>query len=293
MKNDMKNRPTAGVILRASCFLQKGIAAKLTQFVYGLGAEVIDYDQYVDTEKSYFYCRMEWAGPSEEVQQDVLRTRFRDEVAGPYQLNWDLRFKNRPLRLAVFVTYELAHLYRLLMKCLSKQWDANIELIVSNHANLAPEAARFNVPYHYLPIDKNNKAVQETRQLALLKENQIDLIVLARYMQIVTDTIIGPYENRIINIHHSMLPAFAGAKPYHQAHACGVKLIGATGHYVTKDLDAGPIIAQAVKTVDHRKSVPALVSVGRDLEAEVLARAVALHIDARILVGEGRTIVFD
>mgnify|MGYP000364407178 CR=1 FL=1 len=149
------------------------------------------------------------------------------------------------------------------------------------------------MPYHHLPIDKTNKAVQEARQLALLQEGQIDLIILARYMQIVTETIIGPYENRMINIHHSMLPAFAGAKPYHQAHARGVKLIGATGHYVTKDLDAGPIIAQAVKMVDHRKSISDLVAVGRDLEAEILVHAVGLHIDSRILVGEGRTIVFD
>ncbi|NOY85141.1 MAG: formyltetrahydrofolate deformylase [Nitrospirae bacterium] len=289
----MKDRLTAHAVLRASCILQKGIAAKLTQFVYDAGAEIIDYDHYVDIEKNYFYCRMEWTASLEEIEQDVLRARFRDKIAGPYRLDWDLRFKSRPLRLAVFVSYELAHLYVLLMKCLSRQWDARIEFIVSNHADLAPEAARFDVPYHHLPIDKNNKAVQEACQLALLKERQIDLIVFARYMQVVTETLIRPYENRIINIHHSMLPAFAGAKPYHQAHARGVKLIGATGHYVTLDLDAGPIIAQAVKTVDHRKSVADLVAVGRDLEVEVLARAVGLHIDSRVLVRDGRTIVFD
>lgn len=288
----LQNRSTHAILL-ASCPLQKGVAASLTQFVYDLEAEIVDYDQYVDTAKNHFYCRIEWCGTPEEVNPETLRTRFRDEIAMPYQLDWHLRFRTGPMRLAVFVTRELAHLYTLLMKCLSGQWHARIELIISNHPDLASEAARFEVPYHHLPIDKNNKAQQEARQLDLLKKHRIDLLVLARYMQVVTDKIILPYEDRIINIHHSMLPAFTGAKPYHQAHARGVKLIGATSHYVTKSLDAGPIIVQDVKLIDHRKSVSELVVLGRDLEAHVLARAVALHIDSRTIVSDGRTIVFD
>jgi len=284
---------SGNAVLLASCPLQKGIAAKLTQFVYDLGAEIVDYDQYVDTVQNGFYCRMEWVTASDVLDQQTIRAHFGEEIARPHQLNWDLHFKNEPLRLAVFVTRELAHLYTLLMKCLSGQWNARVELIISNHPGLACEAARFDVPYYHLPIDKTNKAEQEMRQLDLLKDHQIDLVVLARYMQIVTEKIIAPYEDRMINIHHSMLPAFAGAKPYHQAHARGVKLIGATSHYVTKDLDAGPIIAQDIKSVDHRKTVAEWVALGRDLEADVLARAVGLHIDSRILVRDGRTIIFD
>jgi formyltetrahydrofolate deformylase len=289
----MVQKHSGHYVLLASCPFQKGIAAKLTQFVYDLGSEIVDYDQYADIADNHFYCRMEWNPAAQNFSDDEALTRFREEIAEPMNLRWNLRHNDRPLRLAVFVTRELAHLYALMMKCVSGLWDANIELIISNHPDLADEAARFNIPYHHLPIDKDNKAEQERRQLVLLQDNEIELIVLSRYMQVITGKIIAPYENRIINIHHSMLPAFSGAKPYHQAHARGVKLIGATSHYVTSQLDEGPIIAQEVKVVDHRKTVPELISLGRDLEANALARAVGLHINSRIIVSNGRTIVFD
>lgn len=280
-------------VLLASCPLQKGIAARLTQFVYDMGSEIIDYDQYVDIANHHFFCRMEWDAPSRTMQHNEVLTRFQAEIVAPFDLSWDLRLNDRPQRLAVFVTRELAHLYMLIMKCISGQWNASIELIISNHPDLSPEAARFGIPYHHLPVDKHNKGEQEQRQLALLKDHQVDLVILARYMQVVSDQIIRPYENRIINIHHSMLPSFSGAKPYHQAHARGVKLIGATSHYVTEDLDEGPIITQEVRAVDHRKSVDELITMGRDLEANALARAVGLHIHSRIIVNNDRTIIFD
>lgn len=279
-------------VLLVCCPLQQGVAAKLTQFVYDWDAEIIDYDQYIDTSKNSFYCRMEW-GPVLPGKTKQVRAYFAEQVAQPFQLQWNLRVDIKPVRLAVFVTREIEHLYTLILKCLSGQWHANIDLIISNHPDLADEATRFNIPYHFLPIDKNNKAEQEQRQLMLLNEYEIDLVVLARYMQVVTEKIIMPYKNRIINIHHSMLPAFSGAKPYHQAYERGVKLIGATSHYVTTDLDEGPIIAQDVKAVDHRKTVTELVTLGRGLENEVLARAVGLHIDSRVLVSGGRTVVFE
>ena len=242
---------------------------------------------------NYFYVRMAWKPPVGGLDKTEVRKRFREQFENTLDLDWFLRLNDRTLRIAVFVTKELAHLYNLIMKCISGQWDANIELIISNHPHLKEEADRFEIPYHHIPITKDNKAEQEKKHLALIKENKIDLIVLSRYMQVISDKFIEPYENQIINIHHSMLPAFAGAKPYHQAHARGVKFIGATSHYVTAELDEGPIIVQEVRTVDHRKTVADLIAIGRDLESIALAHAVGLHIDSRVFVGNARTIIFD
>lgn len=166
-------------------------------------------------------------------------------------------------------------------------------MVISNREDLRAETERFNLMFHHIPITEANKAEQENKQLRLLQAENIDLVVLARYMQIVTDKLIGPFQNRIINIHHSMLPAFAGAKPYHQAYKRGVKLIGATSHYVSEELDAGPIIAQDVAPVTHRKSVEELVQIGRQLETRVLARATKLHVEHRVIAVSGRTVVFD
>lgn len=287
-----ENKQSGRYVIQVICSLQQGVAAKLTQFVYDSESIIIDYDQYIDVQNKLFFCRMEW-GPVVQGKTSEVSSNFESQLGLPLNLNWNLRVDDKPMRLAIYVTHELDHLYTLIMKCLSGQWNAEIALIISNHTNLASEAARFDIPYHHLPITKDNKAEQEQRQLALLQQAEIDTVVLARYMQIVTDTIITPYRNRIINIHHSMLPAFSGAKPYHQAHARGVKLIGATCHYVTEDLDEGPIIAQEVKAVDHRKTVKELITLGRDLETDVLAHAVGLHIDSRVLVNDSRTVVFD
>lgn len=289
----MEIEHSGNYVLLASCPLEQGIAARLTQFVYDMDSQLIDYDQYIDMASNYFYVRMAWKPSTNGIDKAEVRKRFRKEFENTLDLDWYLRLNDRPLRLAVFVTRELAHLYNLIMKCISGQWDANIEMIISNHPHLQEEADRFEIPYHHIPITKDNKAEQEKKHLALLKENNIDLIVLSRYMQVISDELIEPYENQIINIHHSMLPAFAGAKPYHQAHARGVKFIGATSHYVTAELDEGPIIVQEMRRVDHRKTVSDLITMGRDLESDTLARAVGLHIDSRVFVGNGRTIIFD
>jgi len=276
-----------------ACPLQKGVAAAVNQFVYKRGGAIIDYDQYVNTATGRFFARMEWAPGSDQSSHDAVRRDFASELAEPYGMEWRLHFLTDKTRIAVFVTREMAHLYDLLMRTISGQWNATIALIVSNHPNLAPEAARFDIPYHHVRVDKTDRQKHELQQVELLQQNSIDLVVLARYMQIVTPTLISPFADRIINIHHSMLPAFIGAKPYHQAHARGVKLIGATSHYVTEELDAGPIIAQDVVHVDHKKPPDRLAAIGRDLETKVLARAVELHLNHRLWVDQGRTIIFD
>lgn len=183
-------------------------------------------------------------------------------------------------------------MYNLVVPVISGTWNASIPLILCNHPDLETEARRFGIDYHCIPINKGNKAEQEQQRLQLLQDYRIDLVVLARYMQIVTKTIIDPFRNRIINIHHSLLPAFVGGNAYQQAHDRGVKLIGATSHYVTQELDAGPIIAQETTPVDHTKTVAELVDQGRELEAMVLRRAVDLHVKRRLVIDRNRTIVF-
>jgi len=281
-----------GVIL-AACPLQKGVAAAITQTFYRRGFDICGYEQYVDHERKHFFARVEWEPRRVSMDVEELQAVFKEEVADAYGMQWSFWPGGRPVRMAVFVTSEMAHLYDILMRGIAGLWNAEVVLIVSNKENLGAEAERFGVAFRHAPIDSNNKAVQEERELELLGEHQVDLVVLARYMQIVTRRLIEPYRNRLINIHHSMLPAFPGARPYQQAHDRGVKLIGATSHYVTEDLDAGPIIWQDVVRVDHRKTVPQLIELGRDLETRVLARAVGLHIARRVWVHEGRTIIFD
>jgi len=280
-------------VILAACTLQKGVAAAMTQSFYRRGYDICGYDQYVDHDSRHFFARLEWRHDDPSFNTEDLRATFEEEVARPYGMQWNLWRTDEPVRIAVFVTREMAHLYDLLMRSIAGLWNAEVVLVVSNQEHLGAEAQRFGIAFRHLPIDAASKAAQEDRELALLSEFRIDLVVLARYMQIVTRKLIEPYRNRLINIHHSMLPAFPGAKPYQQAHDRGVKLIGATSHYVTEDLDAGPIIWQDVTRVDHRKTVPQLVELGRDLETRVLARAVGLHVARRIWVHQGRTIIFD
>lgn len=281
-----------GVIL-AACPLQKGVAAAITQAFYRRGWDICGYDQYIDHEKRHFFARVEWELDRVQMSADDLQSAFREEVADVFGMQWSFWPAGRSMRLAIFVTTEMAHLYDLLMRSIAGLWNAEVVLIVSNKEHLGAEAERFGVAFRYMPIDSSNKVAQEERELELLGEHRVDLVILARYMQIVTGRLIEPYRYRLINIHHSMLPAFPGARPYQQAHDRGVKLIGATSHYVTEDLDAGPIIWQDVAHVDHRKTVPQLVERGRDLETQVLARAVGLHVAQRVWVHEGRTIIFD
>lgn len=281
------------MILLAKAPLKAGVAAILTQFVYNNGWEIRSHDQWVDHKKQNYFVRMEWDLPSSDIGLKDVRQAFEAEIILSNDIKWNLWLRQKPLRMAVFVTKEIAHLYELLMHCITELWNAEVALVISNRPDLEEETRRFGVPFHHTPINANSKEECENHQLELLRDANVDLVVLARYMQIVTARLIAPYHNRMINIHHSMLPAFAGARPYQQAYNRGVKLIGATSHYVTEDLDAGPIIAQDVVSVTHRKSVPELIEMGRRLETKVLSQAVCLHINRRVLVEDGRTIIFD
>lgn len=281
------------VIALVSCPLRRGVAAKMTQFVYELGTDIIEHRQYVDTDRNHLFARLEWKVDPPDIPRQKIEDNFREKLAEPFDMQWSLHFSADPVRMAVFVTREMGHLYTLVMHCIARLWNASIPLVISNQPYLQEEARRFGIEFQHVPISKENKAAQERVEIELLERHAIELVVLARYMQILSEQIITPYRNRIINIHHSMLPAFSGAQPYRQAHERGVKLIGATGHFVTEDLDEGPIIVQDVTYVNHRKTVDQLIKRGRDLEMAVLARAVDLFLDRRILVDRKRTIVFD
>jgi formyltetrahydrofolate deformylase len=280
-------------IALVSCPLQRGVAAKMTEFVYELGTDIIEHRQYVDTEQNHLFARLEWQVDPPDIPHETIKENFRDKLAEPFDMQWSLHFSAEPVRMGIFATKEMGHLYTLVMHCVARLWNATIPLIISNQPYLQAEAERFGIEFQHVPISKENKAAQERLELELLESHAIELVVLARYMQILGGQLITPYRNRIINIHHSMLPAFTGAQPYRQAHERGVKLIGATSHFVTEDLDDGPIIMQEVAYVNHRKTVEQLIKRGRDLEMVVLARAVDLYLNRRVLVDRKRTIVFD
>ena len=226
------------------------------------------------------------------MNREEIREAFETEIASRFKMEWALYFTQAPVRIAVMVTKETGGLYQIMMHCTSRLWNAEVPVIVSNRTDLRDVVERFGVEFKHLQITKENKAEQEAAILNLYRRNEIDLVVLARYMQIITSTLIDAFRNRIINIHHSMLPAFVGAQPYHQARRRGVKFIGATGHYVTEELDAGPIIEQDTVRISHKDSVDELINEGRSLETLVLCRAIEAHVKRRIIVYGGRTVIF-
>jgi formyltetrahydrofolate deformylase len=282
---------TPSAVLLISCPDRQGIVAAVTAFIAEHRGNILDLEQHVDPGRSAFFMRLEWDLASFDVRPAEFASRF-EPVAQRFRMSWEVRRRDRRPRLAVFVTKEPHCLYDLLARQRSGEWAADLALIVSNHETLRPQAAQFGVPFHVFPMTKENKVEQEQRELALLQEHEIDTVVLARYMQIIGPAFIERFPNRIINIHHSFLPAFAGAKPYHAAHERGVKIIGATSHYVTEQLDQGPIIEQDVVRVTHKDTVDDLVRKGRDIEKLVLARAVTAHLEHRVLVYGNRTVVF-
>ncbi len=279
-------------ILLMHCRDQKGLVAAVTDFLYKNNGNVIDLDQHVDRDNERFFMRVEWELNGFAIPENKIDDFFGTLIGQRYEMEWVLHFRNRLPRMAIFVSKYTHCLYDILQRYISGEWQVEIPMIVSNHLDLETVAHRYEIPFFYFPITKENKARQESAELALLQEKKVDFIVLARYMQILTPAIIEPFENRIINIHHSFLPAFAGARPYHQAHHRGVKLIGATSHYVTAELDAGPIIAQNVATVTHKDSIRDLVRKGKDLEKQVLSQAIWLQLQHKILPYENRTIIF-
>ncbi len=279
-------------ILQVECPLQQRIAAEITAFVYRHGGAIEAHDQYVDPEKQMYFTRIEWNLTGFDLPREGLGPAFEEEVARRMGMHWRLFFSDEVPRIAVFVTREPACLYDIIARCRSGEWRAEVAVVVSNHLHLEADARIFSIPFHHFPITPETKREQELKQIELLRGHGIGLVVLARYMQIVGEDLLHAFENCIINIHHAFLPAFPGAKPYHSAYRRGVKLIGATSHYVTAELDAGPIIEQDVIRVTHRHSVEELIRLGRDLEKIVLARAVRYHIERRIAVSDGRTVIF-
>lgn len=282
--------PSSAVLL-ISCPDRQGIVAAVTAFIAEHHGNILDLEQHVDEEHAAFFMRVEWDLATFDVPGEDFARRF-EPVAERFRMTWTLRRRERRARMAIFVTKEAHCLYDLLARQRSGEWQADVALIVSNHETLRAQVEPFGVPFHVFPITRETKAEQEASEIALLEQERVDTVVLARYMQIVGAAFVARFPHRIINIHHSFLPAFAGARPYHAAHERGVKIIGATSHYVTEQLDQGPIIEQDVVRVSHKDSVEDMVRKGRDIEKLVLARAVTAHLEHRVLVYGNRTVVF-
>lgn len=288
----MQPNVTPTAILLMHCPDREGILAIATRFINMNGGNIIYLDQHVDREEKVFFMRVEWELNNFSIPRENIKKVFERLFVSKYDIEFNLFFNDEVPQMAIFVSKMSHCLFDLLSRYTAGDWAVNIPLIVSNHPDLESVAKRFDIPFHLIPITKENKQEQEKKTLELLKEHNIDFIVLARYMQILSGDFIDSYYHRIINIHHSFLPAFVGAKPYHAAHGRGVKLIGASSHYVTTDLDAGPIIEQNITRISHRDSISSLVHKGRDLEKIVLSHAVEQHINRKILTYKNKTIIF-
>ena len=275
------------------CPDEKGIILSVTNYISRNNGNIVDLDQHVDSEQKIFFMRIEWTLSDFNIPRENIGAHFGSEVAQKYQMQYTIHFRDEKIRMALMAS-KMDHCFNdILSRYKSGEWNVEIPLIISNHPDMEETANRFGIPYHYIPVSKQTKVEQEKKQLQLLSDHNIDFVVLARYMQILSENFIKDYPNRIINIHHSFLPAFPGAKPYHSAHERGVKIIGATSHYVTKELDAGPIIAQSTANISHKDRVEDLVRKGRDIEKVVLSRAIWYHVNRRILSYGNRTIIFD
>jgi len=278
--------------LLVSCPDQKGIVASLAQVLYGHGANILDADQHTDPIAGMFFQRIRFDLSTMTTDRVALEHGI-GEVATRFAMTYRISYAHQVKRAAIFVSRHDHCLYDLLLRHRAGELPCQLALVVSNHPDLAPVAAQFGVPYHHLPVTAETRAEQEAAAQALLDGAAVDVVVLARYMQILSEGFVARWPGRIINIHHSFLPAFVGGNPYRQAYDRGVKLIGATAHYVTADLDQGPIIEQRVVPASHRDSVEDLTRKGRDLEKVVLAAAVRWHLEDRVLSYAGKTVVFD
>lgn len=287
----MAQNPAFLATLIVSCPDRRGLVAGLSQFLTGQGANIFDAEQHRDPETNIFFQRIQFDMSEMYTDRVGLENGLR-ELAGRFQMTVRLTYGDHTPRMAILVSKFDHCLYDLILRQRSKELPCEIPLIISNHEELRCVEKQFNIPYHCIPVTADTKAEAEARQIRLLQDNRIDVVVLARYMQVLSQKFIEAFPSRIINIHHSFLPAFAGGKPYHQAMEHGVKLIGATSHYVTPQLDEGPIIEQDVVRVSHRESIDDLVQKGRDVEKVVLARAVRAHLEQRVVVCGKKTIVF-
>jgi len=279
-------------VLRMCCPDRAGIVAELSNFIYRNRGNIVHLDQHVDSQANVFFARIEWMLEDFLIRREGIEAAARDLVRPFEPTFFSLDFTDRRPRVAIFVTKESHCLYDLLVRHDSGEMEIDIPLIVGNHDTLRRDAERFGIPFHHVPVTRETKAEREREELRLLDEHDVDTVVLARYMQILGETFLDGFAGSVINIHHSFLPAFVGANPYRQAYERGVKIIGATSHYVTPDLDQGPIIGQDVIRVSHRDSVEDFVRHGRDLEKVVLARAVWHHVRHRVLAYNNKTVVF-
>ena len=282
---------TAKLLLH--CPDKPGILAEVTDVITVNKGNIIYLDQYVDHVENIFFMRIEWELKDFLVPQEKIEDYFATLYAQKYEMNFRLYFSDTKPRMAIFVSKMSHCLFDLLARYTAGEWNVEIPLIISNHPDLQHVAERFGIPFHLFPITKETKEEQEKKEMELLAKHKITFIVLARYMQVISEQMINAYPNRIINIHHSFLPAFLGAKPYHAAFERGVKIIGATSHYVTTELDAGPIIEQDVVRITHKDTVQDLVNKGKDLEKIVLSRAVQKHIERKVLAYKNKTVIFN
>ncbi|WP_166241214.1 formyltetrahydrofolate deformylase [Paenibacillus turpanensis] len=290
-RRELLNRDRARMLI--SCPDRPGIVASVSRFLAEHGANIVQSDQYtMDPSGGMFFIRIEFDLEGLEAKLPQLKQDF-SGVAQPFEMSWEIYRSNQKKRVAIFVSKEDHCLLELLWQWQAGDLYMDIAMVIGNHPEMAEVVEPFGVPFHYVPVTPETKAEAERRQIALVQSADVDLIVLARYMQIVSPYFIEKYENRMINIHHSFLPAFVGGKPYAQAYGRGVKIIGATGHYVTDELDGGPIIEQDVQRVSHRDDVDDLKRIGRHIERVVLARAVSWHLEDRILVHQNKTVVFN
>lgn len=287
------NRSPNRLVLLMHCPDQKGIIASVTEFIHQRNGNIIYIDQYVDRSQDAFFMRMVVEDSNKTIDFKTFKNDFVLELGAAFQLKCDFYQEERFPKMAVFVSKYDHCLYDILSQQRSGKLNCEIPFIISNHKDLEGIAKQFEIPFFHIPVSKENKKEAEEKQLEILKQYQVDFIVLARYMQIVSSKLIDLYPSKIINIHHSFLPAFPGAKPYHSAFNRGVKIIGATSHYVTEELDAGPIIEQDIVRVSHEHDVKDLINKGQDLERMVLLRGLKLHCDRKIMVYNNKTVVFN
>lgn len=288
----MKSTTTKKAILLVQCPDQKGIVAEVSRFLYSYNGNILEVDQHVDVEMGMFFMRAAWELDSFSLGKDEILSRFEAEVALRFQMEVKLHFDSPKPRMAIFVS-KLSHcLFDILGRHHAGQLEVDIPMVISNHPDLKTIVEAFGIPFFHMSVTASNKESIEQQQLELLTAHKVDFIVLARYMQILSGEFIRRFPNRIINIHHSFLPAFVGARPYHAAYERGVKIIGATAHYVTEELDAGPIIEQEVARVRHHNTIAELVQIGQDVEKVTLSKAIKYHIERKVLSFRNKTIIF-
>jgi len=280
------------IVILIHCHDQMGIISAVTNYIASIRGNIVYLDQHVDGDQDVFFMRIECEFADAHFDLDAIRVDFNEKLAIPFAMSWSIQLQEQKPRMAIFVSKYDHCLYDILSRYSTGELHLEIPIIISNHSDLSTVAERFSVPFKHIPFTKENKELGEKEQIEILKNRQIDFIVLARYMQIITPNLIQLYKNKIINIHHSFLPAFPGAKPYHSAFNRGVKIIGATSHYVTEELDEGPIIEQDITRVTHSHSIEDFIMKGRDLERLVLARAIKLHAERKTMVYNNKTVVF-